>query len=168
MSISLLPIEERARKVKITVFIRRTFPLVLIFYIVSILVFGGLFVFFGQRAQGLSEKKEVKIKEIGSMRDRESSRMVVKDRLRVLASFPKSPFQDTFDKTAEAVGGDLGLEILEVTSDPQRVRLSVRGQDSFIIERFLDNITQKLDNLVFESLTRETDGRYVATLFAPL
>lgn len=169
MAISLLPPDlKETRKIGIGN-IYRFFTMTLVIYVLCALIFGAFILFFKKRGDDVRLLYDAEARRIDELANVESADVIVKDRLKsVRAEIQTIPtFKTTFEKVFDITVGDTELEILEVSSDPQRIRISVLGEDSFAIERFLENSQGKFLGMTFDSLTLQEE-KYIVDLLIPL
>ena len=161
MALTLLPREYRPEH---TGHAERIFPIAVVIYLLLSAIFAGAFLIVSNRSTKLAQAREEKVGEIENLKNIESSKFLIKDRLNALLTITRSPFKETFAKVADLIETDPKLEIVSVSSDDQQVRLSVRGQDSFAIEKFIGELKLSLNVLDFESLSWDRDEKYLLDL----
>lgn len=163
MAITLIPPEYRQRS---EVFgLRRFVPIVLAVYLVVAVVLGSIFFLLYREKASAHEREQTFIAEIEGMRSVESASVLLKDRLSFLAEQKESPFVSSLREVVEIVENDPDLEVLDLNSDLQRVRITIEGRDSFVIERFLEEAEKEIKGLTFESLTKAQGEDYIINLF---
>lgn len=163
MAITLIPPEYRQRS---EVFgIRRFVPIVLAAYLVITVILGSIFFLLYKEKASAHEREQAFIAEIEGMRSVESASVLLKDRLSFLAEQKESPFVSSLREVVEIIENDPDLEVMDLNSDLQRVRITIEGSDSFAIERFLEKAEKGIRGLTFESLTKAQDKDYIISVF---
>lgn len=166
--ITLLPTELRPEKQN--PFVSKVLPVILFAYIVLALTLGGLFLIFNRSKTEAIKDRDSQVAAIQAFKDVESAQLALKDRLKSLVgiSSSKSSFRTILDTVVDEVAKIPGLEVVEVTGDTQRILLSVRAQNSFLIEDFTEEIEDEVKGIQFEDLNREENGSYVVSLVVPI
>lgn len=163
MAITLIPPEYRQRG---EVFGLRPFiPIVLAVYLVVAVILGSIFFLLYRERVSTQARAQTFIAEIESMRNVESANTLLKDRLSFLAEQKESPFVASLRSVVKIIENDPDIEVLDLNSDLQRVRLTIEGRDSFAIERFLEAAEKGIDGLKFESLTKVEGKDYIVDLY---
>lgn len=166
--ITLLPAELRVGREN--PFVSKILPVVLFAYIFLAVVLGGLFFIFSRAKTEATRDRDSQVAAILAFKESESAQLVVKDRLKTLVGIgsSKPTFRSVLDTVVASVVKIPGLGVVEVSGDAQRIFLSVRAPDSFLIEGFTREIKDEIEGIQFEDLNREEDGGYVVSLVIPL
>ena len=175
MAITLLPAEFREKGARISQIAKafsKTILVILIIYSLFLILFVGFFVFNLVNKADLTSRQNKLEDEVTNLRDREIPLFVLKDRVETLVGLTRkeSNFNKVFSHILELISSDSRLSILDVSSDQNKVKVSISVSDTFALESFFLELSRSkvIPEVQLENLNRFPEGRYVASFLMQL